>query len=326
MKPKSLFLMFGILFCTNMDVDAAWTCRQALGKVVEKIILPGAAEVIRPNTPGDTRTKTEQFWGGVANEFIDDGKNRLQAWIRDVEEVSDSEGSQLLMKLRESIDDKTSKSEFLAMVERMNSEMAKMESNIRDLEYSQSRIEQRVNDNSREIQNEKELNNARKREFDNAVARIDVAFAELRGRVNDLARSLQEERIERVEADLELDSRLDRVEHHLDPETRRKTAAILAADGALSLVKQQDPVEASRVLQLAVAYDEIANQHSDPGSRYFLAIAYRRMGKHTQADETIAEAIVAERYRYKPEWYDLVIERLQGDDRRWGGTKPVGPP
>lgn len=320
-------MIFAICFGINANCAIAGstlTPTQGFAYVVEKAV-DGGAEILRPNVPGDTRTKTRQFWDGVGNSFIDDGKNGLKTLIQDVAEVSDSEGSQLMMGLRDRIDDNTSRAEFLLMVEKMNAQMAQLESKVRDMEYEQSRIERKTDDNTRDIRDIRAVMEFRQREFSRVIARIDLELAEIRSRVADLSIALDQERVDRIASDLELDNRLDRVEHHLDAETRSKTAAIIAAVGATSLIKGQDPIEAARVLQLAIAYDKVANMHADPGSRYFLAIAYRRMGEHVRADEMISEAIVAERYRYKPEWYDLVIERFQGEDRRWVDAKRYDP-
>ncbi len=315
-----VFVFLGV----SKNAEAEWKWKKGLAFAGD-LAIAGVAELIRPDIPGDDRTKMQQCWDGATNRLIDNGLDIVQSALKDAADVSDSEGSQLLMKLREDIDEKTTRTEFLAMVERMNAQMAQLESKVRDMEYEQSRIERKTDDNTRDIRDMRAVMEFRQREFEKTTARIDMELADIRGRAADLSRALNQEQADRIVADLELDSRLDRIEHHLDPETRRKTAAILAADGAISLVEGQDPVEAARVLQLAVAYDKVANRHVDPGSRYFLALAYHRMGNHNRADETITEAIVSERYRHKPEWYDLVIERLQGADRLWIDGKRFDP-
>ena len=325
MRPLLMVFWLFVFLGVTQIAEAEWKdWKPVLAFAIDLGISVGA-ERIRPDIPGDDRTKKQQFWDDVTNGFIDTGKDRLQSLLKDAADVSDSEGSQLLMKLREEIDEKTTRTEYLAMVERMNSQMAQLESKVRDMEYEQSRIERKTDDNTRDIRDMRAVMEFRQREFEKVTARIDLELAEIRGRVADLSMALDQERVDRIAVDLETDNRLDRVEHHLDPETRSKTAAIIAAIGSNSLVNGQDPVEAARVLQLAIAYDKVANMHADPGSRYFLAIAYRRMGEHVRADEMISEAIVAERYRKNPEWYHLVIERFQGEDRRWVDAKRYDP-
>ena len=113
------------------------------------------------------------------------------------------------------------------------------------------------------------------------------------------------------------DSRVTTLEKLITPKTAGQTASVLGADAAKMLINNQDPGEAKKLLLLSIAYDKRANKHADPGARYFLALAYRRLGDNVRAEEWLMEGVFAERFRETPDWFKRASEWFQGPDRNW---------
>lgn len=240
-----------------------------------------------------------------------------------------------IQKLKEAIDEKVSRKTFIALMDVTIARISEHEYRLNQIEARASRFEADLERQSGRITDlSKHLYSVRKEvgELERHVEQMNKRF-ELE--LAQIASGLAEEKAERRAIDLQLATaiqindqktmallkehgdEISRLKHHISPETRSKTASFLGADGASLIISGGDPIEAIRTLRLSVAYDKNANLHPDPGSRYFLAVAYKRAGERQRAEEILAEAIVAERFRTLPGWWRHIIEKFYGEDRLW---------
>ena len=226
-----------------------------------------------------------------------------------IESVSGEQAS-LIRELRYSIDGKTSKAVFNAMVKATEARIAGLEAQQARFAAELSRQSDRISD----VAYQAKLLRA---DLNNAVRDLKVELGQLATGLSDerLARRLADEKLA---GELEqAKGRLSRLENLISPKTRAQTASMLGGNGASLIVSNGDTMEAIRTLRLAIAYDATVNAHPDPASRYFLAVAYRRAGRTDRADEMLTEAVVAERFRAQPEWWHRLAERFQGPERLW---------
>ena len=264
--------------------------------------------------------------GVVSPLFNGEGRavpESIRRHLRPLESVA-GEHARAIQILAESVDERTTRDEFVAAISKVESLVYAHEARLQAHAVQVAKINKRLasaeatgREHQEFLRYLDESHRKLKAELAEAVDGLQVELAELRASVSDLQLKLGAESAERKQADQELSDRLSHIEELISPETRRKTASMLGASGALVLVQNGDPNDAVRTLQLAIAYDTVANRHVDPGSKYYLAVAYRRLGRLPLAEQTLSEAIVAERYRSLPEWYENVTERFQNKDRLW---------
>jgi hypothetical protein len=275
-----------------------------------------------PNHPEENMGRS--MLRGVATQFINRGKNVVVERLTAVEKVSTPEVATAIRKLREAVEAGVTRKEYLAMVAAINKEMAAYAARVSEVEYRLTEMSRDTAENRKMVEYAQQANLDLRREFEEAMKRTDVSLAKLRVRMSDLEKALSQETEERKSEDAHLHSRINitegRVsilEQMISPETRATTAEILAGQGGLMIAKDENPAEAAKLLQLAIAYDRAGQMQADPGARYFLAVAYRRLARNEAAEEMLTEAIVAERFRETSRWFELVAEQFQGPDRQW---------
>ncbi|HCS53645.1 MAG TPA: hypothetical protein DIW81_18980 [Planctomycetaceae bacterium] len=259
--------------------------------------------------------------------FADDTKDadvtEIKKRIKEIRAVS-GEHEKMLIWLEDQINERITVKEF-------EYHLAKVIDKITELEATTARHELEIEKNrslifrnSQGVEENRKFLQYLQSKHDELRREFDIAINELEIEVNKTQLELKNETYNRIQEDQKLSRdiegvsrRVSELEYLITPETRYKTASVLASNGALMLINSGDSLEASRFLRLSIAYDKIDNRHFDPASRYWLAIAYRRLGKLERAEEVLAEAIAAERFREMPKWHRVVIERFQGPDRFW---------
>jgi tetratricopeptide (TPR) repeat protein len=88
--------------------------------------------------------------------------------------------------------------------------------------------------------------------------------------------------------------------------------AVKLAVAGFKYLEQGDPSESIKLLKKANAYDE-----RDPGIYYGIAMAYKTLGDEEKAEIMLTRGIAAEKLRVPASWFARVIERHQGESRRW---------
>ena len=255
----------------------------------------------------------------------------VEGLLNEVMGVADADAREGIMVLASGIDAGTTAEEYDLMLAKINSVLAEHDARIRDFEYRIRFVEDETRSNRRSIEQLRREQDLLQRRFQEDLERVDLEITSLRARQFELEQNLVEEARERRRRDAELQRgivgnraeievnrvQIQQVYSWVSPVTRNTTAAQLAASGAEALLRKGDLVDATRVLQLSLAYDKLANKHVDPGVRYYLAVAYRRAGDMTRAEEMLVEAVTAERFRRTADWFARLEHEFQGEDRLW---------
>ena len=268
------------------------------------------------------------FGGKVVQHFTSDGNpgdiNSLKQRLNQLE-LDAGVYAELVKKLNDSIDQKTTKIEFEAKVSQVLKEIANLEAKQAEIELRLSqrigKVEEQTYLNQRYIEGVAAAQRQLRKELELSVARLDQQLAVL-------SVDLKSDQTERKKADeiqrtdiAELRGDVARLFSMISPNTRAHTAARLGADAALMIVANGDNLDAIRMLRLSLAYDKSVQKHDDPAARYWLAIAYRRANLNERAEEMLAESIVAERHRVYPAWHHKINEKFQNSDRNWAESR-----
>ncbi len=357
MRRKSgIFLATGfiaaLLTIESTSVFADGISWEAVYPRMKRIGLAAAGRAVESGIERSSSSKDLKEWlAGTLGDGLKAGlghlaQEGLDHILSTFESAGDYESSRAIHQLRSSIDSNTTPAEYDAILARINTTMADHEARLQDLALTAAENRVSINEIKRQ---QLEL----RERFESSLVRLDLEIARIKGKQEDLERKIQAEAAERLRSNQNLQSALRRTKEGLErqvrdeaaerqraddnlkaqidltkddvnklfalvsPETRRSTAARLASGGAIQLLANGNVVDATRSLQLAVAYDKVSEKHADPGSRYYLAVAYRRTGDNTKAEEMVMEAIAAERFRALPRWYYRLTERFQGEDRLW---------
>ena len=314
------------IFAASSDVHAQSSTVNKLRGILVDFVKETSGDALGTAILGEDAPETyRKALGGVGWVAAEKGISVLI-------EGKDDPVSNALRQLIGHCDEDTSLLELREMLRRMDAKFYPIESRISELQYQQDKLREdsrqntaNIGRNSALIEKLDESIIRTRAQLNAAIERIDVELSSIREDISRIELSINEESRIRAAEDAIHAREIARLSRLVSPDTSRKTASILGAKAATLLINNEDPEEAAKVLQLAIAYDKREHAHPDPGLRYYLAIAYRRMGKEILADELVMEGIVAQRFRDLPEWYRQRTQYFQGPDRQWLRDKQFDP-
>jgi hypothetical protein len=237
-----------------------------------------------------------EAWRGSGTSDVKDLRAKLEICAQ-----HDQEHAQLLRDLQRQLDDRMTSTQVRALV---NDALTKIDSRL-------AKLAERIDQQQKELDsygNQLGLTAAEMGKLKASIGRVEVRVTIVEHKVQDVEHNVRE--VEQKVQDVE--HQVAEIAETHPRSTFAQQSAALGAAGMDALLRG-DLTESQRAFRLGIATSPI-----DAGHHYGLALALHGLGRQSDAEAALAQAVVVERRNGRPgQWYFVSMERVQGGGRNW---------